>query len=62
MKESYQTSELPEELKKMEDEKKEKKKKKKKAKNTTKDSEESAEIDTVNKQFESEYNDLVDMI
>ena len=61
MKESYQTSELPEELKKMEDEKKEKKKKKKKAKNTTKDSEESAEIDTINKQFESEYNDLVDM-
>ena len=61
MKESYQTSELPEELKKIEDEKKEKKKKKKKAKNTTKDSEESAEIQTISKQFESEYNDLVDM-
>lgn len=56
MKEDYHHSELPEELKKQEDEKKEKKLKKKNAKNKSKDSEESD-----NNQFESEYNDLVDM-
>ena len=60
MKESYHHSELPEELKKQEQEKKEKKLKKKSAKNKTKDSEDS-ELNNNNNQFESEYNDLVDM-
>ena len=58
MKEDYHHSELPEELKKQEQEKKEKKMKKKNAKNKSKDSEDS---DNNNNQFESEYNDLVDM-
>lgn len=63
MKESYQNVELPEETKKEEDAKKQKqkekdKKKKKSAKNKTNDSEES---DNISPNFESEYNDLVDM-